>query len=404
MSVPVISAMGVTSAIGVGKQAFFEALLEGKRVFAPLQREGRQHRKSQFIGAEIPAQAFATDAAGNLSFSTQVAIHTLAELLDEAKLEAQALQAAGLIVGGSNFHQREQFLLQQRYGEKIRFIRPHYGIGFLDSDLIGACSERFGIGGFAYTLGGASASGLMAVIEAAEAVRSGRVEQCIALGALMDLSAMEFQAFRAMSAMGSDRFADQPHLASRPFDEQHDGFIFGEHCAAVLIESEASAKVRGIQPYVKVRGWALALDGNRNPNPSLEGEQRVIYGALEAAGWQPQDVDYVNPHGTGSPLGDDTELGALQTCGLNQAAINATKAITGHGLTSAGTLETVATCLQLRAQTLHPCVNLDHPINQNFNWVGPHQKSVDARTALKLSMGFGGINAAICMEKWSPAD
>lgn len=401
----VISALGVTSAIGRGKDPFSQALLSGQSNFGVMSREGRQHAKSQFIGAEIPDFAHAASLNERLlrtvGFSTQMALNTLAELFEEAKLQDRDPERIGLIVGGSNFNQRELSLQHDKYRDRVRFLRPFYGLSFLDSDLVGACTQTFDIRGLAHTIGSASASGLTAIIEAAEAVCSGRLDRCIALGALMDLSYWECAGFRAMGAMGSDRFADQPHLASRPCDRDRDGFIFGEACAAVLIESSEAAKARACTPYAHLLGWATHLDANREPNPSFAGECRVIQDTLKAADLDASDIDYINPHLSGSIIGDQTELEALTHCGLQHAHINTTKSITGHALSAAGTLEVVATCLQLRQQQLHPCLNLENPIATDFNWVPANAPKAKINTALKLSMGFGGINSALCMRKYA---
>lgn len=250
----------------------------------------------------------------------------------------------GLVVGGSNFQQRENFEVYERYQDRSGFISPAYGLSFMDSDLCGICTDQFGITGLAYTVGGASASGQLAVIHAIQQVLSGEVDTCIALGALMDLSYMECEALRALGAMGTDKYADEPENACRPFDQNRDGFIYGESCGALVIERKETALRRGLKPYAALSGWSIKLDGNRNPDPSLEGEIHVIQKALERARLLPEDIDYINPHGTGSFIGDEIELKALRACRLSHAYINATKSITGHGLSAAGIVEIILFC------------------------------------------------------------
>jgi malonyl-ACP decarboxylase len=304
-----------------------------------------------------------------------------------------------LIVGGSNIQQRELDQVHESYRDRSEFLRPTYGLSFMDSDLCGFCTAQFGIRGLAYTVGGASASGQLAIIQAAQAVRMNQVDVCIALGALMDVSHWECRGLRALGAMGSDHYANEPARACRPFDRDHDGFIFGESCGAVVIESLESSQSRGLKAYANLCGWAIVMDGNRNPNPSLEGETRTIWNALDASGLSPAQIDYVNTHGTGSVAGDETELKALHACGLRDAYINATKSLIGHGLSAAGTVEVVATLLQMRTGHLHPTRNLENPIDPAFNWV--RDKSVDhaMENALTLSIGFGGINTALCWQR-----
>lgn len=395
-----ITGVGITSAIGQGKEAFSSALLQGRHNFGVMQRPGRQ-KETAFLGAEIPAlcypESFSKKVLRTASFTGQVALATLQEAWQEAELDEVEQCRIGLVIGGSNLQQREMLQIYANYGEKAQFIRPTYGMTFMDSDLCGLCTEQFGIKGFAYTAGGASASGQFAIIQAIQAVLSGQVDVCIALGALMDISYLECQALRSLGAMGTDRYAGQPELACRPFDKNHDGFIFGECCGAIVIEGRASATNRHIRPYAAINGWAVGMDANRNPNPSYEGEVGVITKALEMARIQSCEIDYINPHGTGSIIGDEIELKALRDCGLSHAYINATKSITGHGLTAAGAVEIIATLLQMKESQLHPTRNLEEPIDPSFNWVGGEGVKHSFKNALSLSLGFGGINTALCL-------
>jgi malonyl-ACP decarboxylase len=398
----VITGMGVISAIGQGKAAFASALLDGKAAFDVMQRPGRQ-QNSAYIGAEIPEIVFLPSIPRQTlraaSLSAQAALAVLQEAWSEARLCDVDPRRVGLIVGGSNVQQRELTQIQDAYRDRAMYLSPTYALSFMDSDLCGFCTARFGIRGLAYTVGGASASGQLAVIQAAQAVLTKQVDVCIALGALMDLSHWECGSLRSLGAMGSDRYAREPALACRPFDRDHDGFIFGECCGAVVIESLESSQRRGAEPYATLRGWGIVMDGNRNPNPSLEGEMQAIQNALDASGRTPAQIDYINPHGTGSIVGDETELKALRACGLSGAYINATKSLTGHGLSAAGAVEVIATLLQMRAGQLHPTRNLENPIDPELNWVKDKAVDHSIENALTLSMGFGGINTALCWQR-----
>jgi malonyl-ACP decarboxylase len=398
----VVSAMGVISAIGQGKASFAKALLAGEDAFGVMQRPGRQ-RSSAYLGAEIgevaPPPGITRQTMRAASLSAQAALVVLQEAWVEARLDEVDPCRIGLIVGGSNVQQRELMQVHESYRERSEFLRPTYALSFMDSDLCGFCTAQFGIRGLAHTVGGASASGQLAIVQAAQAVKSNQVDVCIALGALMDLSHWECRGFRALGAMGSDRYANEPSLACRPFDRDHDGFIFGEACGAVVIESAESSRRRGITPYAALRGYGIAMDGNRSPDPSLEGETQAIRYALEASELSPDRIDYVNPHGTGSVVGDETELKALRASGLSGVFLNASKSLIGHGLTAAGTVEVIATLLQMQEGRLHPTLNLQNPIDPSFHWV--REKAVDHQieNALTLSMGFGGINTALCWQR-----
>ncbi len=397
----VVTGMGVVSAIGQGKNAFATALLDGKTTFRVMQRPGRQ-RESAYIGAEIGELAFSPGFSRQTlraaSLSAQAALVVLQEAWTEAKLYDMDPCRIGLIVGGSNIQQRELAQIHDAHRECSTFLRPTYALSFMDSDVCGFCSAQFGIRGLAYTVGGASASGQLAIIQAAQTVLANQVDACIALGALMDLSYWECQGLRALGAMGSDRYANEPTLACRPFDRDHDGFIFGECCGAVVIESMRSSQRRGLEPYAAIPGWGIAMDGNRNADPSLKGEIKAIQNALDASGWPSRQIDYVNPHGTGSVAGDETELKALHECGLTHAYLNATKSLIGHGLSAAGTVEVIATLLQMQSGQLHPTRNLENPIDSTLNWVTRKPVAHQIENSLTLSMGFGGINTAVCWQ------
>jgi malonyl-ACP decarboxylase len=413
-----VSGIGVTSAIGQGRAAIQEALQEGRHRFGVMRRPGRQRPLrpdaadaadagapggSAFLGAEIPALEMPAAVPRHLlrtaSLSGQVALATLHEAWEDAGLAELPPERIGLIIGGSNVQQRELVQAHDAYRGREQFLRPTFGLSFMDSDLCGLCTAAFGIRGMAYTVGGASASGQLAIVEACHAVQSGRVDACIAVGALMDLSHWECQGLRSLGAMGSDRHAGDPASACRPFDQDRDGFIFGEACGVVVVERLAAAQQRLRRPpHARLAGWALAMDANRNPDPSTRGEVAVIQAALRQAGLAPQQVDYVNPHGTGSGIGDVTELATLRQCGLQHARLNTTKSIVGHGLSAAGAVELIAVLLQMKAGRLHPTRNLENPIEREFHWVGPQAVPHRMQRALNLSVGFGGINTAVCVE------
>lgn len=398
-----ITGIGVVSAIGQGKEAFGRALLDGRAAFDVMRRPGRQ-RDTHFLGAEIASLAMpgtvSSRSIRTASFSAQAALATLDEAWNDARLDDVDPLRVGLIVGGSNVQQRELASIHEAYAGREAYVPPHHALAFMDTDLCGLCTQQFGIKGLAYTIGGASASGQLAIVQAVQAVLSGQLDVAVALGAMTDLSHWECQAFRTLGAMGSDRYADAPELACRPFDRGHDGFIYGECCGAVVIERIASHPRDGVAPYARIAGFGVAMDANRQPDPSLQGEMRAIDAALRSAGMTAADIDYVNPHGTASVLGDETELGALRESGLRHAYLNATKSIVGHGLSAAGAVEVIATLVQMQAKRLHPTRNLDDPIDAAFNWVRRESVAHSIENALTLSMGFGGINTALCLTRY----
>ncbi|NKB63334.1 MAG: polyketide beta-ketoacyl:ACP synthase [Gammaproteobacteria bacterium] len=398
----VITGIGITSAVGQGKADFFSAISQGLHNFDIMRRPGRQYETddavSEFLGAEIDElkvpEEIHNSTLRTASLSARVGLVTIHEAWHDAELDGMDSERVGLVVGGSNYQQRESFVLQNHYKDRPNFLRPTYGLTFMDSDIVGLCTDYFGIKGLSHTIGGASASGQLAIIQGIHLLESGQLDVCIVLGALMDLSFWECQGFKALGAMGSDQYANQPDKACRPFDQGHDGFIYGENCGALVIERSGE---REKSAYAMVEGFGSTMDANRNANPSIEGEAGAIAKALNMASVGAGDVDYVNPHGTGSPLGDAVELSALRACGLEHVMINTTKSIIGHGLSAAGIVEVIATVLQMDGGILHPSRNLTNPIEENWNWVRQSGIAHRINRAITMSMGFGGINTALCI-------
>jgi malonyl-ACP decarboxylase len=387
----------VATGHGYGKAALRQGLFAATNVFRLMTRPGRQipGQASDFLGVELPAppDLVPKRLGRTVGLVGRVAVAVLDEAWREAGLEHFDPERIGLVVGGSNLQARETLLAQEAHAERPSFVSPHLGYSFLDTDLCGLCAAVFGIRGFACTVGGASASGGVAILQAAEAVRSGRVDACIALGALQDLSYLELHALQVLGAMGPRCPGNDPGQVCRPFDRRRDGFVFGEACAAVVLcRSDLGAKVGG---YGGIVGGAHVASGNRGPDPSLAGEIRAIRLALATAGLAPEQIDYVNAHGTGTPLGDDTEIRAYHEVGLTRARINATKSIIGHGIAAAGVVELAAALLQMRDGLLHATRNLEDPIDPTLHWVMGAPERVSIRNLLKLSFGFGGIDTAV---------
>nr|AMB48449.1 beta-ketoacyl synthase [Nostoc sp. CAVN2] len=401
-----ITGMGIVTPIGQGVAAFHDALLAGKTQFGYLQRSGREGSRS-FIGAELPdisAKSLLPEYSGLLrtaSWSSQIASVAVAEAWEDAQLSLGRFnpERIGIIVGGSNFQEREKQQIWQRYQSNPEFIRPTYGVTLWDTDVMSLISQCFGIQGEGYSVGAASASGAVAIIHAARQILMGVTDVSIAVGCLFDISQWECQGFTNLGAMGSVRFADAPHLACRPFDRDHDGFIYGEGCGVVVLERADHAQQRGVRSHGQLLGWGLGLDGKRTPEPSQKGEEQAMNAALAIAQLQPEQIDYINTHGTGSPLGDKTEVAALKSVGLSHCLLNSTKSLTGHCLTAAGVVEVIATLLQMKFGFCHPTNNLVNPIDPSLNWVKETSIKADIQYAISNSFAFGGINTALLIKK-----
>jgi malonyl-ACP decarboxylase len=242
----------------------------------------------------------------------------------------------------------------------------------------------------------------VALIKAAQALEFGLLDACLVVGALSDLSPVALQGFFSIGALGGRRPGVAPEQACRPFDRGHDGFVYGQGGGCLVLEAEASVRRRGARAGAELAGWALRLDGNRLADPSAAGEARVMRECMARAGVGPGQVDYVNAHGSASPLGDEIEAQALRAAfgqHLPNVWVNSTKGLVGHCLFSAGVVEAIACVLQIEHGFVHPNLNLVDPIDEHCRFCGPAAEPATISLALSNSFGFGGVNSSIALRR-----
>jgi 3-oxoacyl-[acyl-carrier-protein] synthase II len=281
---------------------------------------------------------------------------------------------------------------------------------FIPSALInlasGQVSIRYGLKGPNHSVVTACATGAHAVGDAARLIQFGDADVMVAGGAEAAVCPLGIAGFIACRAM-STHFNDAPERASRPYDKDRDGFVMGEGAAALVLEEYEHAKARGAQIYAEVAGYGLAGDAFHitSPAPDGDGGFRAMKGAIGHAGIDPSDIDYINAHGTSTPLGDEIELGAVERM-LGQAAgkvaMSSTKSAIGHLLGAAGAVEAAFTALAIRHQIAPPTINLDNPSVDTPIDLVPHKaKPMKIDIALSNSFGFGGTNASLVLKKVS---
>lgn len=317
-------------------------------------------------------------------------------------LEPSELNQMGLVIAGNNLAQSYIEQNHQKFSKQPEFINPTYAMSYFDTNVLGVISEVLNIHGPGFTVGGASASSNAALFQAFHLVKNGVVPRCMVVGALSELSPLEAQAFAILGAMNTTPNLE-PYLASRPFDTNRAGFVYGQGAACVVIENLAVAQKRQAKIYAELAGVALCLDGNHMPEPTVAGEERAMREALQMAQITPEKINYINPHATASRLGDEVELQALKNIfgsHLKSVPVNATKALIGHGLSSAGLMELVATLVQMQNDFVHPHLGLDTPMSIDFDFVGKDFRSHRIDWALSNSFGFGGINTAVVIKNW----
>ncbi len=412
-----ITGMGVISAAGLGLEAFSHALRSGQHAFGVL--DNYPESLSVRIGAALrnfslktwlPEQnAISEDlrkkakrAAARSPLSVQAATAAALEAWTGAGLAEQSIdpQRLGIVVAGNNLTMQVHYDLAPKLKNDPAYLPGRYALQFLDTDHVGVISEILEIQGEGFTAGGASASGNVGIIKALQMLQLGLADGCMVIGGLTDLSPVEVQGFSNAGAMGGKVFVDQPDQACRPFDKAHEGFIYGQASACLFLETQSSAQRRGKPFLAELAGGAMVLDGHRLSEPNVEGETRVMLTALERAGVAADEVDYINTHGSSSPLGDTTEVQAIRRIyPKNTPMLNATKSITGHCLCAAGVVEAVAVVTQMQEGFLHPTLNLNDPIDPSAQFVGLQAIEKPINIAMSNSFGFGGINSCIILKK-----
>jgi 3-oxoacyl-[acyl-carrier-protein] synthase II len=281
---------------------------------------------------------------------------------------------------------------------------------FIPSALInlasGQVSIRYGFKGPNHSVVTACATGAHAVGDAARLIKYGDADVMVAGGAEAAICPVGIAGFIACRAM-STGFNDEPQRASRPYDKDRDGFVMGEGAGVLVLEEYEHAKARGAKIYAEVAGYGLAGDAYHITAPAEDGDGgfRAMQAAIKDAGISPGDIDYINAHGTSTPLGDEIELGAVQRMLGNAAgkvSMSSTKSATGHLLGAAGAIEAAFTCLAIRDQVAPPTINLENPsVDTPIDLVPNKAKPMAIDVALSNSFGFGGTNASVVFKKVS---
>jgi 3-oxoacyl-[acyl-carrier-protein] synthase II len=277
---------------------------------------------------------------------------------------------------------------------------------FIPSALInlasGQVSIRHGFRGPNHAVVTACATGAHAIGDASRLITYGDADVMVAGGAEATVGRLAMAGFCALRAM-STGFNESPEKASRPYDKDRDGFVMGEGAGCVMLEEYEHAKARGAKIYAEVKGYGLSGDAYHITAPAEDGDGgfRAMSAALKNAAMSPGDIDYINAHGTSTPLGDEIELKAVERLFGNSAAnlsLSSTKSAIGHLLGAAGAVETIFCALAIRDGVIPPTLNLDNPSVETAIDLTPHKaRKRPVRAAMSNSFGFGGTNAAVIL-------
>ena len=287
-----------------------------------------------------------------------------------------------------------------------RRVSPFFIPGRIINLASGFVSIEFGLKGPNHAVVTACSTGAHAIGDAARMVALGDADVMVAGGTESPVNRMALAGFAALRAL-STNFNDDPKRASRPYDKARDGFVMGEGAGAVVLEELEHAKARGATIHAELVGYGLSGDAYHitAPSPDGDGAFRCMSMALKRAGIAPGDIDYINAHGTSTPLGDEIELGAVQRLVGNAAArisMSSTKSCIGHLLGAAGAGEAIFSILAIRDKVAPPTINLDNPSVETPIDLVPHQaRQRDIDVALSNSFGFGGTNASLIFRRYA---
>ncbi len=337
---------------------------------------------------------------------TQFALAATKQALDDAKLDiAPVAEEVGIIIGsgiGGLVTMHEQFkLLFERGPDRIS---PFFSTMTPIDLAAGSISIALGLGGPNFAVVSACATGAHAIGEAYETVRRGDARVMVAGGSEAAIQPVSIASFGNMRALS--RRNDDPAHASRPFDAERDGFVMGEGAGVLILEDMEYAQARGARIYAELAGYGATADAHHITDPAPEGRGlvRAMRRALQKGGIAPEEVDYINAHGTSTPPNDRSETAAVKNlfgAHAYKLAVSSTKSMTGHMMGAAGGVEAAISVLSIYHGILPPTINYTHPDPEcDLDYVPNEARRADVRVALSNSMGFGGHNAVLAFRRY----
>ncbi len=405
----VVTGVGMVSPLGIGVRDSWAALCAGKSGVAHITRFDATPYDTH-IAAEVkgynPEEFMGRKEARRLELFISYAVAATRMAVDDSGLKITPENAGrigvitGCGLGGLRFMEDTIYDLKQN---GPRRVSPFFIPMMIGNMAPGMISILFGAKGPNLSLATACAAGAHAVGESFKLIQQGRVDAMITGGTEAVIAPSCIAGFNAMKAL-STRNAD-PERASRPFERDRDGFVPGEGAGILILEELEHARQRGARIYAEMTGYGLTGDGYHmtSPPPDGNGAARCMQMAIEDAGIRPDQVDYINAHGTSTELNDLYETRAIKTVFKEHAyklAVSSTKSMTGHLLGGAGGIETVFTALTIHQGILPPTINYDNPADElDLDYVPNTARKTPVTHAMSNSFGFGGTNAALILKK-----
>ncbi|MBS9767672.1 MAG: beta-ketoacyl-ACP synthase II [Flavobacteriaceae bacterium] len=409
----VITGMGALTPIGNNLKEYAENLKKGVSGADKITHFDASKFKTQFA-CEVknfnPEDFFDKKDVRKYDTYTQYAIVAADEAITDSQLDLEKinLKRVGVIlgVGMGGIETFADGVTNYANGDGTPKFNPFFIPKMIGNIAGGLISIKYGLKGPNFTTTSACTSSANALVDAFNYIRLGKADIIVSGGAEAAVSEASVGGFNALKALSTRN--DDPKTASRPFDKDRDGFVIGEGAGMLILEEYEHAKARGAKIYAELAGAGINADAYHMtaPHPEGEGATDVMRLALEDAGMQPADIDYINVHGTSTGLGDVAEPKAIQQAFGKHAYdlnISSTKSMTGHLLGAAGAIEAIACVLAVKNDVVPPTINfseLDPELDENLNFTFNKAQERVVNSALSNTFGFGGHNASIIFKKY----
>ena len=411
----VITGLGAVTPVGNTAPETWKALVNGVNGIAPITSFDTTNFKTHFAG-EVknfdPDVIFDRKEARKMDRYSQFSLCVADEALRDSglDLEQEDRSRIGVIWGSGmgGLLTMESEIIDFAKGDSVPRFNPFMIPKAIPSIAAGQISIRFGLGGLSYSVSTACSSSSHALGSAFDQIRLGHAEVLLTGGADADVTYTGIGGFNSLHALSTRN--ESPETASRPFSKSRDGFVLGEGAACLILEEYEHAKARGAKIYAEIIGVGMTSDAYHMtaPDPEGKGAERVMRQALKDADIEPEQVDYINTHGTSTPLGDVTEVNAIKRVfgdHVYDMNLDSTKSMTGHLIGATGAVEALACIMALKDGIIPPTINhdpddIDENIDYRINFTFGKAQKRDIKYALSNTFGFGGHNACLVFRKW----
>lgn len=408
----VITGTGVVSPLGHSIDEMWSNLKSGKSGIGPITRLDPEEYPSKIAG-EVrdfdPGKFIDKKDARKMALFSQYAIAGAVQAMQQAGLESYSIdtERAGVIlgngIGGFEIIEEGHRTL---FDKGPRRVPPMTIPKIISNEGPGHIAIRYGFHGPCYTITTACASGTDAIGQAMRAIQHGQTDVMITGGTEGCITGLGVSGFCALKALSTQN-NENPAIASRPFDKDRDGFVIAEGAGILVLEELEHAKQRGAVILAEVAGYGMTCDAYHltAPDPDGNGAARAMKMALDDAGMQPEDIDYINAHGTSTPTNDPIETAAIKkTFGEHayKLKVSSTKSMTGHMIGAAGGVEAIIGMLAIRNSFIPPTINLDEPDEAcDLDYVPGQGVEARVRAVISNSLGFGGHNGVVLIKEYS---